>query len=87
VGETVEFAPVNERNDHLSPIDTIACKFRLWQDDDFSHHSQPIVQHTLILVNAGLGEGHAEAGYAQRSLWQTNTILRRLTNPNFSTKK
>jgi hypothetical protein len=38
------------------------------------------VQHAFVLVNAGLCEGHAEAGRAQRGLWQTNTILRRLCN-------
>src|SRR5207302_8931062 len=52
--------------------------FRLPQNDDFSHHSQLIVQHAFVLVNAGLGEGHAEARHAQRGLWQTDTILRRL---------
>lgn len=53
-----------------------ACILRLRQDDDFSDHSQLIVQHALILVNAWLGEGRAEAGRAQRGLCQANAILR-----------
>src|ERR1035437_380097 len=52
------------------------------QDDDFSHHSQFIVQDAFVLVNAGAGEGDAEAGRArcQRCLGQTDTILWKLSN-------
>src|ERR1039457_537700 len=52
------------------------------QDDDFSHHSQFIVQHAFVRVNAGAGEGDAEAGRTrgQRCLGQTGTILWKLSN-------
>jgi hypothetical protein len=55
----------------------------LRQDDDYSHHSQLIVQHAFVLVNAGLGEGRPEARCAvevERSLRQTNAILRQFGN-------
>src|SRR6266849_8049115 len=56
---------------------------RLRQDDDYSHHSQLIVQHAFVLVHAGLGEGRPEARCAvevERSLRQTNAILRQFGN-------
>src|SRR5436305_2440756 len=53
---------------------------QLRQDNNLSHHSQFIVQHAYVRVNARLGEGHAEARRAQRGLCQTGTILGWLGN-------
>src|SRR5579864_9824696 len=54
----------------------------LRQDDDLSYHSQVIMQHAFVLVNAGGGEGDAETrrGPVQRHLGQTDTILGKLRN-------
>src|SRR5216683_4710700 len=69
-----------DSNGSPSQKDIHVWALKLWQNYDFPEHSQFIVQHAYVVINAGLGERHAEAGRTQRRLWQTSAILRWLGN-------